>query len=70
MRNQEYNVITAKSIGTMNMNAGRSNKIISQVEKMCQIIWEKPEEVCFSHATRLKNILKISGCWIVDATIT
>ena len=38
MRNQTYNVITVKSMGTMNMNAGRSKKIISQIEYMCQII--------------------------------
>jgi hypothetical protein len=65
-----YNVITAKSMGTMNLNAGRSRQISSQVEHMCQIIQETPQEVCFSHATRLKNNLKISGCWTVDAAIT
>jgi hypothetical protein len=70
MTNQAYNAITAKSMGTMNLNAGRSKQISSQAEHMCQIIWEKPQEVCFSHATRLKNNLKISGCWKVDATIT
>ena len=62
MTNQAYNAITAKSMGTMNLNAGRSKNISSQAEHMCQIIWEKPQEVCFSHATRLKNNLKISGC--------
>jgi hypothetical protein len=70
MRNQAYNAITAKSMGTMNLNAGRSKQIISQAEHMCQIIRETPQEVCFSHATRLKNNLKISGCWTVDAAIT
>ena len=65
-----YNAITAKSMGTMNLNAGRSKQISSQVEHMCQIIWETPQEVCFSHATKLNNNLKISGCWIVDAAIT
>jgi hypothetical protein len=70
MTNQAYNDITAKSMGTMNLNAGRSKHTISQAENMCQIIREKPQEVCFSHATRLKNNLKISGCWTVDATIT
>jgi hypothetical protein len=70
MRNQAYNVITEKSMGTMNLNVGRSKKISSREEKMCQIIREKTQEVCFSHATRLKNNLKISGCWIVDAEIT
>jgi hypothetical protein len=70
MTNQAYNAITAKSMGTMNLNAGRSKHTISQAENMCQIIREKPQEVCFSHATRLKNNLKISGCWTVDATIT
>jgi hypothetical protein len=70
MTNQAYNAITAKSMGTMNLNAGRSKQTSSQAENMCQIIREKPQEVCFSHATRLKNNLKISGCWTVDATIT
>jgi hypothetical protein len=70
MKKQAYNYITAKSMGAMNLNAGRSKQIISEAEHMCQIIWEKPEEVCFSHVTRLKNNLNISGCWIVDATIT
>jgi hypothetical protein len=70
MRNQAYNAITAKSMGTMNLNVGRSKQIISQAEHMCQIIRETPQEVCFSHATRLKNNLKIFGCWTMDATIT
>jgi hypothetical protein len=70
MRNQAYNAITAKSMGTMNLNAGRSKQISSQAEHMCQITWEKTQEVCFFHATRLKNNLKISGCWTVDAAIT
>jgi hypothetical protein len=70
MTNQAYNAITAKNMGTMNLNAERNRKIISQAERMCQIIWEKPQKVCFSHVTSLKNNLKISGCWTVDATIT
>jgi hypothetical protein len=70
MTNQAYNAITAKSMGTMNLNAGRSKHISSQAEHMCQIIREKPQEVCFSHATSLTNNPKISGCWTVDATIT
>jgi hypothetical protein len=70
MTNQTYNVITAKSMGTMNLNVGRSKQIISQAEHMCQIIRGTPQEVCFSHATRLKNNLKIYGCWTVDAKIT
>jgi hypothetical protein len=70
MRNQVYNAITARSMGTMNLNAERSKQINSQAKHMCQIIREKPQEVCFSHATRLKNNLKISGCWTVDAAIT
>jgi hypothetical protein len=70
MTNLAYNAITAKSMGTMNLNAGRSKKIISQAEHMCQIIQEKPQEVCFSHAANLTNNLKIFGCWTVDATIT
>jgi hypothetical protein len=70
MRNQAYNAITTRSMGTMNLNAGRSKQIIFQAEYMCQITWGKPQEVCFSHATRLKNNLKISGCWTVDAVIT
>jgi hypothetical protein len=37
MRNQAYNAITAKSMGTMNLNAGRSKQISSQAEHMCQI---------------------------------
>jgi hypothetical protein len=70
MRNQAYNVITAKSMGTMNLNAGRSKQISFQAEHMCQITREKTQEVCFSDATGLKNNLKISGCWTVDAAIT
>jgi hypothetical protein len=70
MKKQAYNAITAKSMGTMNMNAGRSTQIISQAEHMCQITREKTQEVCFFRATRLKNNLKISGCRTVDATIT
>jgi hypothetical protein len=70
MKKQAYNAITAKNMGTMNLNAGRSRKIISQVENMCEIIREKPQKVCFSHVTSLKNILKIFVCWTVDATIT
>ena len=70
MTNQAFNATTAKSMGTMNLNVGRSKKISSQAEYMCQIIQERPQEVCFSHVTRLKNNIKISGCWIVDATIT
>ena len=68
--NQTYNSITAKIIGTMNLNSERSKKIISQAEHMCQITREKTQEVCFFRATRLNNNLKISGCWTVDATIT
>ena len=37
MRNQAYNAITTKSMGTMNLNAGRSKQISSQAEHMCQI---------------------------------
>ena len=70
MIKQAYNAITTKSMGTMNLNAGRSKQISSQAEHMCQITREKTQDVCFFHATRLKNNLKISGCWIVDATIT
>jgi hypothetical protein len=60
--NQAYNAITAKSMGTMNLNAGRSRQISSHAEHMCQITQEKTHEVCFSHATKLNNNLKISGC--------
>jgi hypothetical protein len=70
MTNQAYNDITAKSMGTVNLNAGRRKHISSQAEHMCQIIREKPREVCFSHATKLKNNLKISSCWKMDAAIT
>jgi hypothetical protein len=35
MTKQAYNVITTKSMGTMNLNAGRSKQISSQVEHMC-----------------------------------
>ena len=38
LRNQAYNAITVRSMGTMNLNAGRSKQISSQVEHMCQII--------------------------------
>jgi hypothetical protein len=70
MTNQAYNAITAKSLDTMNLNAGRSKQISSQAEHMSQIIQEKPQKVCFSHVTRLKNNINISGCWTVDAAIT
>ena len=70
MKNQAYNVITAKSMGTMNLNVGRSKQINSQAEHISHIMKEKPPKVCFSHATRMKNIIKISCCWKVDATIT
>jgi hypothetical protein len=61
MINQAYNAIIAKSMGTMNLNVGRSKQIISQAEHMCQIIRETRQEVCLSHATKLNNNLKISG---------
>jgi hypothetical protein len=70
MRNQAYNSITAKSMGTMNLNAGRSKHISSQEEHMCQIKQEKTQEVCFFHVTTLNIDLKITGCWIVHAEIT
>ena len=70
MTNPTFNVFIAKSMGIMNLNAGRSRQISSQAEHMCQIIWETPQEVCFSHATKLNNNLKISGCWTVVAAIT
>jgi hypothetical protein len=34
MRNQAYSAITTKSMGTMNLNAGRSKQINSQAEHM------------------------------------
>ena len=43
MRNQAYNAITAKSMATVNLNAGRSKQIISQAEHMCQITQEKTQ---------------------------
>jgi hypothetical protein len=70
MKKQAYNPITAKSMGTMNLNAGRSKQISPQAKHMCQITREKTQEGCFFRATRLNNNLKISGCWTVDATIT
>jgi hypothetical protein len=69
MRNQAYNAITGKSMGTINLNARRSKNINSEEEHMCQITWEKTQEVCFFRATRLNKNLKISGCWTMDATI-
>jgi hypothetical protein len=51
MTKQAYNAITAKSMGTMNLNVGRSKQISSQAEHMCQITREKPQEVCFLRAT-------------------
>jgi hypothetical protein len=70
MTNQSYNAITVRSLGTMNLNAGRSKKIISQEQHMSQSMEQKPQIVCFSHATRLKNNKKIFGCWTVAETIT
>ena len=35
MRNQAFDAITTKSMGTMNLNAGRSKQINSQAEHMC-----------------------------------
>jgi hypothetical protein len=62
MRNQAFNAITAKSMGTMNMNVGISKHIISHAEHMCQITREKTQEVCFFRVTTLNNNLKISSC--------
>jgi hypothetical protein len=62
MRNLAYNAISEKSMGTMNLNAGGSKQTSSQEKHMCQITREKTQKVCFFHATRLKNNLKISGC--------
>jgi hypothetical protein len=70
MTKKSYNAITEKSMGTMNLNAGRRKHISSQAEHMCQITREKTQEVCFFRATKLNNNLKISGYWTVDATIT
>jgi hypothetical protein len=42
MKNQAYNAITAKSMGTMDLNAGRSKQINYQEEHMSQIMKEKP----------------------------
>ena len=69
MTKSAYNAITAKIMGTMNLNVGRSKQISYQVEHMCQITQEKTQKVCFFRATRLNNNLKISSCWKVDATI-
>ena len=41
MKNQAYNAINAKNLGTMNLNVRRSKQIISQVEHMSQIMKEK-----------------------------
>jgi hypothetical protein len=70
MRNQAYNAISAKSMGTMNMSPGRSKQMSSQAEHMCQITREKTQEVCFFRVTTLNINLKISCCWTVDAAIT
>jgi hypothetical protein len=51
MTKQAYNAITAKSMGAMNLNVGRSKQISSQAEHMCQITRERPQEVCFLRAT-------------------
>ena len=59
---QAYNSTTAKSLGNMDLNAERRKNIDTQAEHMCQIMKEKPQMECFSHATRLKNNPKISGC--------
>jgi hypothetical protein len=60
MTNQTYNANNAKSMGVMDLNAGRSKQINSWAEHMSQIMKEKPQMVCLSHATRLKNNTKIS----------
>jgi hypothetical protein len=70
MTNQSYDAITGKCLGTMNLNVRRSKQINSQTEHMSQIMKDKPEMVCFSHARRPKNNIKISSWWIVDATTT
>jgi hypothetical protein len=70
MTNPTYNDITEKNLDTMNLNAGRSKQISSQAEHIYHIMKEKPQKVCFSHATILKNNIKIFGCWTMDATIT
>jgi hypothetical protein len=70
MKNPTFNVFIEKSMGTMNLNVGRRRQINSEAENMCQITREKTQEVCFSHATKLNNNLKISSCWTVDVAIT
>jgi hypothetical protein len=66
MTNLTYNAITVRILGTMNLNVGRIKQIISQIDHMSQIMKEKPQMVCFSHATRLKNNIHIFGRWIMD----
>ena len=70
MTKQAYNAITAKIMGTMNLNEGRSKQINTQAKHMSQIMKETPQMGCFSHVTKLKNNTRTSGCWTVDATIT
>jgi YbbR domain-containing protein len=41
MTKQAYNAITAKSMGTMNLNAGGCKQIRSWEEHMCQITRDK-----------------------------
>jgi hypothetical protein len=59
---QAYNAITAKSIGTMNLNAGRSKQINTQAEHISQIMKKTPLMGCFSHVTKLKKNIRTSGC--------
>jgi hypothetical protein len=56
MTKQAYNVITAKSMGTMNLNVERSNKINTQEEHMSQIMKETPQMGCFYHVTKLRTM--------------
>jgi len=62
MTNPSYNVITAKSMGTMNLNEGRSKRLRIQAKHMSQIMKEKPQMGCFSLATSLKNNIRTYGC--------
>ena len=64
MTNQAYNSITAKSMGTMNLNAGRSRKIISQEEHVSNHMGETSKGMflsCHKSKEQPKDL------WLLDS---
>jgi hypothetical protein len=69
MTNQAYNVITAKSMDTMNLNAGRSRQINTQAKAHVSNHEGDTSGGMFLSCNKIEEQHRISGCWTVDATI-